>query len=306
MKFLVFLLILCAYYPLVAQIPKTQSGSIRRHENFPSRYVTPRHIDVWMPEGYNPKKKYAVLYMHDGQMLYDSNSTWNHQSWEIDEIADSLQQAKILRDFIIVGIWNSGSGRHSDYFPQKPFENLTAAEKEQVYNASRGNGNAVFQQPKLVSDDYLRFIVYELKPFIDSVYSTHTGKKFTMIAGSSMGGLISLYAICEYPDIFGAAACLSTHWPGIFTMENNPVPAAIFKYLKTSLPSPRDHKLYFDYGDATLDALYPPLQQEADKILISKGFNKKNRITRFFPGDNHSETSWRKRLHIPLLFLLGK
>jgi enterochelin esterase-like enzyme len=244
--------------------------------------------------------------MHDGQMLYDSNNTWNHQSWEIDEIADSLQQEKKLRDFIIVGIWNSGAGRHSDYFPQKPFENLTTAEKEQVYNAYRGNGNAVFQQPILMSDDYLRFIVYELKPFIDSSYSTRSGKKFTMIAGSSMGGLISMYAICEYPNIFGAAACLSTHWPGIFSMDNNPVPAAFFNYLKTSLPSPRDHKLYFDYGDATLDALYPPLQQEADKILKSKGFNEKNWITRFFPGDNHSEAAWRKRMHIPLLFLLGK
>jgi enterochelin esterase-like enzyme len=244
--------------------------------------------------------------MHDGQMLYDSNSSWNRQSWEIDETAGRLMQENKLRDFIIVGIWNSGAGRHSDYFPQKPFENLTTKEKEQVFGAYRGNGNAVFKEPRLLSDNYLRFIVEELKPFIDSTYATLRKRKYTMIAGSSMGGLISLYAICEYPEIFGGAACLSTHWPGIFSMENNPVPDALFRYLKEKLPSPRNHKLYFDHGDASLDSLYPPLQQKADRIMQSKGYRSRHWQTRNFPGENHSETAWRKRVHLPLLFLFGK
>lgn len=306
MKIIFFLISSILFSDLPAQLPAISTGTLHRHENFPSRYVSPRHIDVWTPEGYDSRKKYAVLYMHDGQMLYDSNSSWNRQSWEIDETAGKLMQEKEVQDFIIVGIWNSGAGRHSDYFPQKPFENLTIKEKEQVFSAYRGNGNAVFKEPRLLSDNYLRFIVEELKPFIDSSYATLQKRKYTMIAGSSMGGLISLYAICEYPEIFGGAACLSTHWPGIFSMENNPVPDALFRYLKEKLPSPRNHKLYFDHGDASLDSLYPPLQQKADLIIQSKGYRSRNWQTRNFPGENHSETAWRKRVHLPLLFLFGK
>jgi enterochelin esterase-like enzyme len=121
-----------------------------------------------------------------------------------------------------------------------------------------------------------------------------------------MGGLISMYALCEYPDVFGGAACLSTHWPGTFSMDNNPIPAAFMKYMRTHLPSPKTHKIYFDYGDATLDALYPPLQQMADEIMKEKGFNAKNWLTKFFPGEDHSENAWKKRLDIPLVFLLKK
>ena len=70
-----------------------------------------------------------------------------------------------------------------------------------------------------------------------------------------MGALISLYALCEYPDVFAGAACLSTHWPGLFSMDNNPVPGAFFSYLKKSLPSPGKHRIYFDHGTETLDAM---------------------------------------------------
>jgi enterochelin esterase-like enzyme len=119
-----------------------------------------------------------------------------------------------------------------------------------------------------------------------------------------MGGLISIYAICEYPNVFGGAACISTHWPGIFTSDNNPFPAAFTNYLQKHLPKPNTHKLYFDYGDQTLDAMYPPLQKNVDEVLKAKGFSAKNWITKYFPGADHSEKSWNKRLDIPLVFLL--
>jgi enterochelin esterase-like enzyme len=121
-----------------------------------------------------------------------------------------------------------------------------------------------------------------------------------------MGGLISMYAICEYPQIFGGAACISTHWPGIFRTDNNPLPAAEMQYLAGSLPSPRNHKLYFDYGSQTLDALYKPYQLEADEIIKSKGYNAKNWTTREFAGKDHSERAWKERFTQPLLFLLGR
>jgi predicted alpha/beta superfamily hydrolase len=288
-----------------AQLPKVAAGSIKRIENFASHYVNARNIDVWLPEDYNDNKKYAVLYMQDGQGLYDADITWNHQSWEVDDVITKLVREHKIKDVIVVGIWNGQSLRHSEYFPQKPFENLTTIEKDtinaQLQRASRSKG--AFQP---ISDNYLKFLVTELKPFIDKNYSTYTDKANTFIAGSSMGALISMYAICEYPNIFGGAACLSTHWPGSFTVDNNPVPNAFLNYMRDNLPNPKHHKIYFDYGDQTLDALYPPLQHNVDIVMKNKGYSKKNWMTQFFPGDNHSELSWNKRLDIPIVFLLSK
>ena len=157
-----------------------------------------------------------------------------------------------------------------------------------------------------ITDNYLKIIVTELKPFIDSSFSTLSDQSNTFIAGSSMGGLISMYAICEYPKVFGGAACLSTHWTGIFTAENNPIPAAFMEYLQKHLPSSKNHKIYFDYGSETLDALYKPFQLQADQIMQQKGYTANNWITKEFIGADHSERSWNKRLDIPVLFLLKK
>ena len=244
--------------------------------------------------------------MHDGQMLFDSATTWNKQTWDADDVITKLLQENKINDIIVVGIWNGGTTRHTDYFPQKPFESLTLEQKEKIFTAARANGNSVFNEQKINSDNYLKFLVKELKPFIDKNYSTYKDRSHTFIAGSSMGGLISMYAICEYPKVFGGAACMSTHWPGIFSMEGNPIPDAFINYLKTKLPDPKKHKFYFDYGTATLDALYPPLQQKADEVMKEKGFTGKNWITKEFPGEDHSEKAWHKRLQIPLTFLLGK
>lgn len=283
---------------------QTACGTIKRFEHFPSAQLAARNIDVWLPEGYDVSRKYDVLYMHDGQMLFDSTTSWNHQEWGVDETLGKMIQEKKIKDCIVVGIWNSLK-RHSEYFPQKPYESLTQAEKDTVNKQlqSAGRTTEVFEP---VSDNYLKFIVYELKPTIDRTFSVYTDREHTFIAGSSMGGLVSMYAICEYPDIFGGAACLSTHWPGTFSVHNNPVPAAFVHYLQTHLPDPKTHKIYFDYGDQTLDAMYPPLQKQADEMMKAKGYTTKNWITKYFPGKDHSEKSWNERLDIPLIFLLKK
>lgn len=156
------------------------------------------------------------------------------------------------------------------------------------------------------SDNYLKFMVKELKPFIDSTYSTLTEKEHTFVAGSSMGGLISMYALCEYPDVFQGAACLSTHWPGIFDTINNPIPSKFVAYLDENLPDPKTHKIYFDYGTETLDALYGPFQTMVDSIMVKHNYNQENWKTLKFEGEDHSERAWNKRLDIPLKFLLSE
>jgi len=290
----------------IAQMPKASSGTIKRHENLKSEFVTARNVDVWLPEGYSDKRKYAVLYMHDGQMLFDSTITWNKQEWQADEVLANLMKENRIQNVIVVGIWNGGITRHKDYFPQKPYENLSQTEKDTV-TAQLQRAGRTTEVFKPVSDAYLKFLVTELKPFIDKNYSTFTNRKNTFIAGSSMGGLISMYAICEYPDIFGGAACMSTHWPGLFSLENNPVPDAFINYMKTHLPNPKKHKIYFDCGNRTLDAMYPPLQIKVDEVMEIKGYGIRNNwMTKFFPGDDHSERSWSRRLGTPLLFLLKK
>lgn len=119
-----------------------------------------------------------------------------------------------------------------------------------------------------------------------------------------MGGLISMYAQCEYPQVFGGAACLSTHWLGSFTNQHNAIPDAFIAYLKTHLPPANSHRWYFDCGDQTLDAYYPEIQHRVDEVLKAKGYNSSHWITRYYPGENHSEQAWRKRLAVPLRFLL--
>ncbi len=281
------------------------SGSVKRFADFSSAYVDARNIEVWLPDGYSTAKKYAVLYMHDGQMLFDSASNWNKQEWGVDETMGQLIQQEKIKDCIVVAVWNAGNKRHADYFPQKPFESLPKQQQDSIYTATATKDYSLFAAP-VQSDKYLKFLVTELKPFIDINFSTLKDRSNTFIAGSSMGGLISMYAICEYPTVFGGAACLSTHWPGLFTVKDNPVPEAFMNYLKHNLPDPATHKIYFDYGTATLDSLYKPFQQQADSIMKATGYTSRNWITKEFPGENHSENAWRKRLAIPVLFLIKK
>lgn len=289
----------------LGQSPEVSLGKIQHIENFPSKYVDARNIDVWMPEGYSVSEKYAVLYMHDGQMLYDAATTWNKQSWEVDEVAGKLIREGKTKKFIVVGIWNNGSKRHPEYFPQKPYENLLPTQKDTI-TAQLQKAGRTKEKFQPISDLYLKFLVTELKPYIDNHFSTLKNRENTVIAGSSMGGLISMYAICEYPEVFGGAACISTHWPGTFSSENNPIPDAFLNYMNSHLPDPKTHQFYFDYGNKTLDALYPELQKKVDLLMKNKGFTPSTWTTQFFEGKDHSEKSWTERLHIPFEFLLKK
>ena len=287
-------------------LPKVIHGKLERIENYESKFITSRNVDVWLPEGYSPLKKYSVLYMHDGQMLFDPESSWNKQAWNVDDVASKLFQSNKIKKFIVVGIWNGGETRHSDYFPQKPFESLLDSQKDTVNAQLKSSHVPIDEMFSPQSNNYLKFIIEELKPYIDKTYSVYPDKENTFVMGSSMGGLISMYAICEYPNVFGGAACLSTHWPGTFTLENNPVPDAFLRYLDKNLPNPKNHKFYFDCGDETLDKLYPEIQKKVDQLMVEKGYNETNWFTKFFPGENHSENAWSKRLNFPLEFLFEK
>lgn len=275
------------------------SGTVKRVENFASKYVDARNIDVWMPDNYSAKKKYAVLYMHDGAGLFDATKTWNKQEWGVDETISKLIKDGKIRETIVVGVWNTGKYRHSEYYPQKTLPELSQETRDFVISKSLVN--------KPQSDNYLKFLVEELKPYIDKNFSTKRDVKNTFIAGSSMGGLISIYAICEYPNVFGGAAGISTHLPMIIdpkTPNVESVSASFRNYLEKNLPKANSRKIYFDYGDKTIDAYYPPLQKKVDEIMKAKGWKEKWWVTKFFAGEEHSEKSWAKRLDTSLQYLL--
>lgn len=276
------------------------AGSIIRVDSFPSKYITPRPVDIWLPKNYSRDNKYSVLYMHDGQMLFDSTTTWNKQEWKVDEWATQLMDTDKTENFIVVAVHNIPQIRWQDLFPQKAFDFINENVKDSLVDIA-GKKNI-----KLNGDNYLRFIVEELKPQIDFAYPVHTDREHTFVMGSSMGGLMSIYAISEYPTVFGAAACLSTHWVGAMPMEDNPYPDAIFSYMEANIPNPNTHKLYFDYGNKTLDQYYPQYAPRVDKILEAKGYTVDNSKNLFFEGTDHSENSWNSRLDQPLLFLLSK
>ena len=266
------------------------TGHVDILRQFPSKHVEPRNVEVWLPPGYDTSRaRYPVLYVHDGQNVFNPETAYTKVDWGVDEAMTRLIAAGRVRPAIVVAIWNT-SKRGPEYMPARPL----ATPKGQKVLAAAPPG--MRQRP--ISDRYLKFIVEELKPAIDRRYRARRGRDDTMIMGSSMGGLISLYALTEYPQVFGAAACLSTHWPigdGI-----------VLDYLAAALPRAGHHRLYFDFGTVGTDAPYEPFQRKADALLRAAGYVQgKDWVTRKFEGADHNELAWRARIDTPLTFLLG-
>jgi enterochelin esterase-like enzyme len=279
---------------------KPQKGTLTQHTNFKSNFIGERNVDIYLPPGYDKAtdQRYPVLYMHDGQNLFSTETGYGAQEWRMDENLDSLIQLGAIEPCIVVGPWNGQEIRFMEYMPQAPILALPDSVKAKLDRATT---------EQLSADQYLRFLTEELKPFIDKTYRTKTDKENTFISGSSMGGLISMYAMVNHPEIYGGAACLSTHWPISLDNSTLEVANAVVDYFGANLPSAIDHKLYFDYGTKGLDAYYEPYQQRMDDLVATTAYEEgKTWMTQKFEGDDHNEASWSRRVAIPLEFLLGK
>ena len=252
-----------------------------------SQYVALRTVDVWVPPG--ATGPLPVIYMHDGQNLFHPADSHSGRVWGIDLVLEKLISTGETAGAVVVAIWNTAM-RLREYSPTAPFEAMRDTPVwEQLLDLSGG--------PPL-ADDYLDFLTIELKPFIDATFATQPGRETTFIMGSSMGGLISLYALTQYPELFGAAGCLSTHW----VIGDD----GLVDSLAAMLPAPGHHRLYFDYGTEGLDAEYEPFQRRMDDYMRRAGYREGyDWQTLKFAGADHHETSWHERLHMPLRFLLG-
>jgi predicted alpha/beta superfamily hydrolase len=278
---------------LPAPIPVTGpgvTGTVVRYASMPSGHVAARNVDVWLPPRYgqDPQQRYPVLYMHDGQNLFDPATSYGGVDWAVDEAMTRLIAQGEIREAIVVGIWNSPK-RFQEYMPQRA---VLGMDKLPVPDLD-------VHASEVISDRYLEFLVKELKPFIDATYATLPDRGDTLIMGSSMGGLISQYAMSQYPEVFGGAGCVSTHWPASDGVALDDFAA--------HLPDPAAHKYWFDFGTATLDASYEPYQRRADESLRKAGYVEgQNWITKKFDGAEHSEKAWRLRVDQPLRFLIGR
>lgn len=271
-------------------MPTDFLGTVTRHADFASRFVAARNIDVWTPPGYDsiPNLRLPVIYMHDGQNLFETGYAHGGVDWGVREAMLGLIARGRTPGAIIVGVWNT-SLRWREYIPQKALEAVEHHALRQQFVQQLGG------EP--ITDRYLRFVVEEVKPFIDAHYRTLPDQPNTLVMGSSMGGLASLYAISQYPQIFGAAGCLSTHWTAGGEL--------LVRYMGAHLPPPDGRRLYFDFGTLGLDEHYEPLQQLMDELLHEAGYREGvDWITRKFEGADHNEAAWRARVHIPLDFLL--
>lgn len=216
-----------------------------------------RRIWIYLPTDYNQSnKKYGVLYMHDGQNLFDDATSYSGE-WGVDEYLDSIF-LKGKKQVIVVGIDNGLSKRMSEYNPWE-FQNF-----------GKGEG-----------DLYVDFLVQTLKPFIDKNYKTFTGKKNTFIAGSSMGGLISLVAVLKYPTVFGGAGIFS---PAFWT-------ASGIDSLVNARAKKLSSKLFFYAGGKEGESMIPDMVRIEKLIRTSSKSPVKELID---PKASHNEAAWRK------------
>ena len=289
---------LCAYGMEPAQ-QTPDCGRIERMRIYSPQMNDTITVDAWLPEGYDQtaSARYPVIYMHDGQNLFDASTTWNHQSWEMDTVMCSLIRSREIEPAIIVGVHSSAATRVADLMPQKavmgtPLE-ATLEEVKLKGTAPRG-------------DAYATFLVDTLKPAVDAAFLTKADMHDTSVMGSSMGGLMSIYALCEYPEVFGNALCLSTHWIGAPAVADE-FTDAMYNYIDANLPSPSDHRLYFDHGTETIDAGYGPAEERILKLVKSKGYNYGDGtlLNIVDHGASHEESAWAGRVAVPLRFLLG-
>lgn len=246
-------------------VPSKITGRVDRYPAFEGRGLRPRDVLIWLPPDYesNTEARYPVLYMHDGQQVFDPATSTHGVDWGVDERATELIQQGRMRGIIVVAAYNTPD-RRAEYGET----DLGAA--------------------------YRRFIVEELKPFVDRTYRTLPDRENTAVMGSSMGGRVSLLLAWEYPEVFSMAGCLSPS----FSEET-------LQLVARGRPE-APLRIYMDNGGRGLDA---ELQRNVDRmldLLADQGFRFGEDLVWFRdPAANHDEAAWAQRVWMPLLYFFG-
>jgi predicted alpha/beta superfamily hydrolase len=267
-----------------AQQPHTLTGDIRAHRNFHSQILNnDRDLLVYVPPGYDAhkQKRYPVLYLHDGQNLFDGATSFiPGQEWHVDETAQALIMAGKIEPLIIVGVYNTGKDRIDEYTPAS----------DPKYKGGK-------------ADLYGRFLVEELKPYIDSHYRTLNDAKHTGLGGSSLGGLVSLYLGLKYPRVFGKVAVVS---PSVWWADKFVV------HQVEALPRKPDERIWLDIGTREGRDTAEAEKTVADTrllrdVLVRKGWSLGKDVKYMeAAGAEHNERAWAARVAAILEFLFPK
>lgn len=250
--------------------------TLRRHPRFPSAFLTlPRDVVVYVPPGYDAlEAPCPVLYMNDGQNLFEPERAHVHgQHWRVGETVDELVGAGTLPPVIVVGVDNTGTSRIQEYTP--------------TADARLGGG---------LAGAYGRFLIEELKPFIDRTYRTRPGPESTALGGSSLGGLVTLHIGLTRPGVFGSLVAMS---PSVWWDRR-----AILSTVRRARPRPAV-RIWADMGTAEgRRALDDARLLKAALVGAGWAIGKDLHYAEY-EGGTHSETAWAARFGAVLTWLYG-
>ena len=254
----------------LAQRTPQITGNFRLLPKVHSKYLEhDRDVIVWLPPGYDvrPAQRYPVLYMHDGRQVFDpATATWG-KDWQVDELAQDLILTGAVEPFIVVAV------------------DCTDARRDEYSPAQKG-------------DDYVRFLIEELKPMVDATWRTEPGR--SAIAGSSMGGLISFYAAWQHPDVYFGAACLSPAFADRYGAE-------CFRLVEAARGQLPDLRLFLSCGGASgLEAELLDGTLKMANRLKTAGYPEKNLAVRIESWAEHNEEAWSRMTPFWLKFLFGR
>ena len=262
-------------------MPKhTLTGKIKRHRGFRSKLLgNRRDVLVYLPHGYRhfSRRRYPVLYLHDGQNVFDAATSFAGVEWRVDETAESLIQKKIIEPLIVVAVANTGDERIHEYAPSPGAIHETALREDRSHGLAKKYG---------------RFLIEELKPYIDKKYRTKREAEFTGLGGSSMGGLVTMSLGLWFPNVFSRLMIMS---PAVWWDDR--VIVRMVEQLDEKLPL----KIWIDTG--TNETGWE-LARSLRDALVEKGWRLHDDLQYLeAEGANHSEAAWAKRVDPMLRFL---
>ena len=270
-----FLFLLCTFSTtlLAQQRPATAQPNVHILENVVTipGLNRERTLRIYLPPGYEQgKKRYPVMYMHDGQNLFDDATSFVGE-WGIDEHMNALAKSDDL-ELIVVGIDNGQGNRNTEL---SPWENPNLGKPE--------------------GDMYAQFLVEVVKPYVDENYRTKPGSKNTAIMGSSLGGLISHYVIYKYPKVFSKAGIFSpSYW----------VSDKVFSFTEEN-PLPKNARLYLIVGKKEGPGMWENMEK-MHAFIKAKGHPENNIYAETFPEAEHNEAFWKGEFANAVKWLFDK
>jgi predicted alpha/beta superfamily hydrolase len=265
-------------------VKSTATGDIHYHEHFHSEILhNDRQLIVWLPPNYaaEANSRFPVLYLHDGQNCFDASTSFSGVEWRADETADALIRAGKIRPIIIVGIANVGAARMNEYTPTRDAKRKAGGDGEK----------------------YAQFLITEVKPFIDRTYRTLPDRGNTAVAGSSLGGLISLYLGLQHGDVFGQIGVMS---PSLFWDDRS-----LLRKVQENPAKIKGERVWIDIGTTEGDG-DDQSENVADAVALVSALQgagmADGKDYRYLevPGGKHNEAAWAARFDQVLTFFFGK